>query len=408
MPLLLSRGARAGLTGALAQLCCTLLSAQTSYEPPAAYYASAVGQAGSALKSALHMRTRGHTQIPYTHSTRVDVWDAVMKLDEDPANPVNVLLVYSGYSAPKSAFDSTGDGIWNREHLWPVSYGPGSTSTLAGTDLHHLRACDSNVNTRRSNDVFDVAPAPYTTDPEAPLCREHDNEIWEPRDADKGALARAMLYMAVRYEPGDDATTVPDLELSDSPDSGAAIFGVRTTLLRWHRAFPATAAERRRNHLIDTLYQRNRNPFVDVPYFADLVFVPGATPWTAWRGVQFPAAQAGDELVSGAGADPDADGLANLLEAKLHRPPLAAEPDAGFTLVPVTISATPYAQLTHRLNRFATDITLTYETSSDLVTWTVVSPVLLTTTSLDAVTDLVTVRVPAGPTHHFVRLRATR
>lgn len=39
-------------------------------------------------------------------------------------------------------------------------------------------------------------------------------------------------------------------------------------LLQWHAQDPVDAYERRRNDLIYTKYQHNRNPFVDIPDFA--------------------------------------------------------------------------------------------------------------------------------------------
>jgi len=90
-----------------------------------------------------------------------------------------------------------------------------------------------------------------------------------PRNEEKGMLARAMFYMAVRYE-GDDAT--PDLKLSDNPNSATYTFGKLSDLLAWHRQYPVTEAERLRNHTIYTSYQHNRNPFVDDPDYAEMIF----------------------------------------------------------------------------------------------------------------------------------------
>jgi hypothetical protein len=90
-----------------------------------------------------------------------------------------------------------------------------------------------------------------------------------PRNEEKGMLARAMLYMAVRYE-GDDTT--PDLKLSDTPNSATYTFGKLSDLLAWHRQYPVTEAERLRNHTIYSSYQKNRNPFVDDPDYAEMIF----------------------------------------------------------------------------------------------------------------------------------------
>ena len=76
--------------------------------------------------------------------------------------------------------------------------------------------------------------------------------------------------MAVRYD-GTDAD-VPDLELSDSPNSAQYRFGKLTTALAWHRQFAVAAPERQRNGRIYSDYQHNRNPFIDHPDYAEMVF----------------------------------------------------------------------------------------------------------------------------------------
>ncbi len=139
------------------------------------------------------------------------------------------------------------------------------------TDLHHLFACDKNVNARRANLPFDEIASGGTADPEAPLSR-HTSSACEPRDADKGVIARALFYMAVRHEPDDDVGGVGDLELQESPAVSSPRMARLSTLLAWHRAFPPSEAERERNHKVDTRYQGNRNPFIDHPEWVACVF----------------------------------------------------------------------------------------------------------------------------------------
>ena len=85
---------------------------------------------GLALQKLLHNLISGHTIVPYT-STNTDTWDALEVLDEDPTNDQNVKLIYSRKSQAKSNHDSTG---WNREHVWPKSYGVG----YSGADYSDL------------------------------------------------------------------------------------------------------------------------------------------------------------------------------------------------------------------------------------------------------------------------------
>ena len=96
-----------------------LLPVRAAYDPPAGYYSTAAGLSGSALKTALHNRIRGHAALPYSSSSSTDVWDALVVLDADPANGANVRLLYSGESRSKTLQDDGGStgNWWNREHV---------------------------------------------------------------------------------------------------------------------------------------------------------------------------------------------------------------------------------------------------------------------------------------------------
>ena len=247
--------------------------------PPEGYYATAEGKAGAELRTALHAIIRNHNALPYSSSSRTDTRDALRVLDRDPADTNNVLLIYSNDSVPASTFGfPTG---WNREHQWPDSYGLDGVEP-AYSDLRNLRACDANVNSSRGNKFYDISDtngASYKmpAHPEAPLCST-DSDSWEPPAYEKGDIARAMFYMATRYT--GDATNEPALILTDVTAliaSTNAYMGRLSTLLKWHAADPVDSAEGQRNDLIYSLYQANRNPFVDHPEWVSLTFAPGCT-----------------------------------------------------------------------------------------------------------------------------------
>jgi endonuclease I len=225
------------------------------------YYDAARGLSGERLKDALHdIISTGATAISYKK-----VWDALKVTDEDPSNPANVILVYSGISRSK-ARNGGGKDDWNREHVWPQSHGPFNTKVAPGTDLHHLRPEDPEVNSDRGNKDFDTGGLPAD---EAPGNRT-DRDSWEPRDAVKGDVARMVFYMAVRYE---GERRLPDLELSDAlTHSKTPLLGRLSVLRAWHDRDPVDAFERRRNEIIFERYQHNRNPFIDHPEWVDEVF----------------------------------------------------------------------------------------------------------------------------------------
>ncbi len=230
----------------------------TSYD--STYYSSAMGKTGSQLKAALHNIIDDHVRLSYDN-----VWVALRDTDQDPNNPNNVILLYTGRSQGKF---TNGGGVndWNREHVWAKSHGNFGTSMGAGTDLHHLRPTDVSVNSARGNKDFDNGGSAHS---ECTLCRT-DSDSWEPRPAVKGDVARMLFYMAVRYE-GDSGEL--DLELNHYVNNGSSPYhGKLSTLLQWHKEDPVDAFERRRNDIIYTKYQKNRNPFIDHPEWAEQIF----------------------------------------------------------------------------------------------------------------------------------------
>ncbi|TLW92284.1 ribonuclease [Saccharomonospora piscinae] len=247
------------LAGSLAIVVAAVGAPAAAAAPPADYYSGTEGLTGEALKDALHDIIDDAERLSYDQ-----VWDGLRATDEDPGDPGSVVLLYSGQSRSKN---SNGGmvGDWNREHVWAKSHGDFGTSG-PGTDLHHLRPTDVQVNSIRGNKDFDTggsavdgAPGNYT-----------DDDSFEPRDEVKGDVARMILYMAVRYE-GDDGYA--DLELNDQVNNNSAPYHGRVSvLLDWHDADPVDDAERRRNDVVYEQFQHNRNPFIDHPEWAAEIF----------------------------------------------------------------------------------------------------------------------------------------
>jgi hypothetical protein len=88
----------------------------------------------------------------------------------------------------------------------------------------------------------------------------------------RGDIARAILYMDLRYD-GDESNT-NDLVVSDCPDSvpNSSGMGYLSQLLEWHAEDPVDDNERARNDAVCKQYQGNRNPFVDYPELATKYF----------------------------------------------------------------------------------------------------------------------------------------
>ncbi|MDT0399327.1 endonuclease I family protein [Streptomyces edwardsiae] len=225
-----------------------------------AYYEDAAGKSGDALKDALHPIISDQTKISYSA-----VWEALKATDQDPANSGNVILLYSGVSRSKSL--NGGDtGDWNREHVWAKSHGDFGTSTGPGTDLHHLRPSDVQVNSVRGNKDFDNGGSTVANGGGSLT----DSDSFEPRDAVKGDVARMIFYMAVRYEGGDGWA---DLEVNSSVNNGSNPYiGKLAVLKAWNAEDPPDAFEQHRNEVIYASYQHNRNPFIDHPEWVESIW----------------------------------------------------------------------------------------------------------------------------------------
>ena len=230
-------------------------------------WASCLSLSGEELKSALNDAIDNQRVLSYE-----EVWSALKLTDEDPDNLQNVRLIYTQKSLSK---DMTQNGLhandpdaWNREHLWPKSHGFPKEGSPAYTDLHHLRPADASVNSSRGIKDFDESDE---THHEAALCSA-DRDSWEPPETVKGDIARALFYMAVRYE-GEHGEV--NLELTNDPAfsvPGQPSIGVLDTLLEWNRKDPPDQRERARNDIVEG-FQGNRNPFVDHPEFVDRIWL---------------------------------------------------------------------------------------------------------------------------------------
>jgi hypothetical protein len=79
------------------------------------------------------------------------------------------------------------------------------------------------------------------------------------------------MYMAVSYG-SDQKDGAPHLELSDSPSIQSRKMGLLSALLKWNELDPPSRSEQLRNNRVCSLYQHNRNPFVDHPEYANLIW----------------------------------------------------------------------------------------------------------------------------------------
>jgi len=253
---------------------------------PMDYYASVQTSSKAVFLSSLHDLIDAHESFDYsTQETpddsefEVDTWDIVALADAYPDAPSYVIDLYLN-----GVFERQDKGVtfarhYDREHSWPKSLGFSSESSPAYTDCHHLFAAYSRYNSSRSNKPYGSCPEGTCKPTEENLSRGGESSccrgcthVWQPWEGRRGDVARAMFYMAVRYE--GDIAKEPDLELTDDLSQigtcsawrtqDTAYMGLLSVLLEWHEADPVDDLERRRNTVI-FLFQGNRNPFVDHP-----------------------------------------------------------------------------------------------------------------------------------------------
>ncbi|MFM7281146.1 MAG: endonuclease I family protein, partial [Planctomycetia bacterium] len=274
-------------------------------DAPAGYYNSVNATSSSTLRTTLHALIDDHTRIPYT-ATTTDTWNVLELADQNAGNTSQILDVYKNASYTKVGAGNTN---YNREHTWPSSYGfpNDGTTNYPYTDCHHLFLVDDSYNSSRGNNPYRNCPTgcselvtlvnngegggsgiyPGNSNWRTGAGATGTWETWNDR---RGDVARALMYMDVRYEGGTHGITgaaEPNLILTDnesliaSSSTGSnvstAYMGMLSVLLVWHAQDPVDAKEMARNDAVFQ-YQGNRNPFIDHPEWAQCLFSNSCVP----------------------------------------------------------------------------------------------------------------------------------
>lgn len=215
------------------------------------YYSTTQNLSEEALKTELkNIITTGHTALGY-NGARDKMF---MEIDNKKVNgqgaSVNTLeCVYTGrvVTGYTSRSDAQTSGNLNTEHTWPQSLFNSGDPMVS--DLNHLFVTDNPANNTRSNYPFGMVSNPSWSVGGS----KYAGGVFEPRDAHKGAVARAMMYFVLRYQ---DYST---------------FFAPQENILRsWHGQFTPNDAEQKRNIAVKNA-QGNKNPFIDHPEFADRI-----------------------------------------------------------------------------------------------------------------------------------------
>lgn len=187
--------------------------------------------------------------------------------DADPEKAGNILWFYTG----TSVYFNGNFGNTNREHVWPKNGGSAFPATSGpGSDGHHLRPANQQLNSTRGSKSFAEVPQTSTNIVKQDGSASYENlcytsgNFFYPGEGYRGATARILMYMQVRW--GDQY----NLKFVTGA-GGDKTIGDIATLMKWHLEEPVTEAEIRRNEVVYAA-QGNRNPFIDHPEYAEKIF----------------------------------------------------------------------------------------------------------------------------------------
>ncbi|MXV38328.1 T9SS type A sorting domain-containing protein [Flavobacteriaceae bacterium Ap0902] len=210
-------------------------------------------------KTGVEMKIQLRDLMIYSHhhvTTYNELRDLLPESDADPDVNGNILLIYGSQATGMHQRSRSADGSWNREHVYPKSLGnPNLGNSGPGADAHHIRPADKQLNSLRENLPF--------VDGTGAMAGKSNGGFY-PGEEWKGDVARILMYLHLHYGERTNPSRVvisPYTWSSDIPD----------LLLKWNAEDPVSDFERQRNDVV-AAWQGNRNPFVDNPYLATIIW----------------------------------------------------------------------------------------------------------------------------------------
>jgi len=232
------------------------------------------------LQSLLYLTHRNNVEFTNSIDPGIDdVWGALIDVDEG-IEPGTVSLIYSSDDEllPSIPF---GETSWVRDHLFPILRGVDRQGPDL-TDIHAIRPATALSNFVAGDKFFGVCKV-LTTSPEQCISPAEGaasdtcvcERIFEPPTSKKGDIARALMYMDLRYD-GNEPDTL-DLRLTDCPFEAERDMAYLSQIITWHKEDPPDDAEMTRNLRTCAYWQGNRNPFIDYPDLVDVLFPQPST-----------------------------------------------------------------------------------------------------------------------------------
>lgn len=237
-----------------------------SAEIPTGYYSSLNGKKEAELKTAIYNLIRNFTQVSSysalpSYFQRTDVYPDSKRWWD----------MYSNIPLYAPSFSGL-----NREHSFPKSWWGGLTDIPAYVDLNHLYPSEAAANMAKSNYPLgevnrnqNIKFQNGVTTVGRPMSGQGGGAefVFEPADEYKGDFARTYFYMVTCYQ---NLTWKYFYMVNQNTYPTLNTYSINL-LMKWHRQDPVSDKEIMRN---DEVYkiQNNRNPFIDYPELAELLW----------------------------------------------------------------------------------------------------------------------------------------
>ncbi len=237
------------------------------------------GSSGQQLLGSLITYYRPSVVLDYANA-RDTLYAKVFALDNDTVRCVysDHALYLSPTADPTQYIYLNGSSLgMNAEHAYPQAMGAADGN--ARSDMHHLFATRIAVNEARGNLPFGEIPDAQTdkwyykaqvvsTTPttDKDLYSEKNNTKFEPREAAKGNMARAVFYFYTMYKAQADAADAQFFEQQ------------RLTLCQWNAQDPVDATEMTHTWRIAAYQEDKPNPFIVDCTLAARTYCAGVVP----------------------------------------------------------------------------------------------------------------------------------
>lgn len=247
-------------------------SSTTSYYSGNYYNSIDMSLRGDDFRDKLeNLITTTHTN----YTSYAELANAYKTTDAVPNKSGYITWFYTGTEVKFSGFGGKG-GQTNREHVWPKDGGSAFSATSeCGSDAHHLRPTECNLNSTRGSKSFGEVEqstqnvvnqnksASYGDGTADSLCYT-SGSFFYPAAGYRGATARILMYVQTRW--GNKF----NLQFVDGAGHSKTI-GDFKTLMKWHLEELPTQEEINRNQAVYEI-QGNRNPFIDHPEYAAYIY----------------------------------------------------------------------------------------------------------------------------------------